>query len=391
MHLIETYATHCGLKIDKPYVLEKFFPLDMDKFVTFHPLSKPTKNYDYWQTVLDLIGSTLEAHNIKVIQLGDVGEAPLGGCVNLCGATSIGQTSYLINKSMLHIGCDSFPAHIAAFFDKKMVIVYPNSHLQNLKPYWGSSENQSLLLPDIKDKPTFQLQEMPKTINKIKPEDIAREICRHLNLEFNFPYETVYIGEAYDKRTIEGIPNQVVNPRDLGTDTIYMRMDLHFDEGWLDNQLHSAPSSIVTDRPISGPLLEKHRTNIHEVVYVITENDDPSFAKFLERLRINYSLMSRLPKEEVDKKKINYINLENAAIFKIKEYEEEIEKIKKEGIDNLYYLSARLLLSNGKSYYNEQSIEEDDYVTYISDIKKFQDRPLMWENIHRSLILKKVD
>ena len=28
MHLVESYATNCGVKIDKPYIYEKFFPLD---------------------------------------------------------------------------------------------------------------------------------------------------------------------------------------------------------------------------------------------------------------------------------------------------------------------------------------------------------------------------
>ena len=187
---------------------------------------------------------------------------------------------------------------------------------------------------------------------------------------------------------------EVVDPKDLGVDTIYTRMDLDFNEGMLDAQLQMYPCSIVTDRPISAPLINKYKSRIHEMVYIITDNDDPKFAKFLESQRISYSLMTRLPKEESSKKKINYMDLENAAILKIKEYPEEVENLKKD-IDNLYYISARLLLSRGKSYYNEADIsdlpEEDRVVEHVSQVAKVKDSPHFWENLHKSLILKKID
>ena len=393
MHLIESYATHCGLKIDKPYILEKFYPIEADKYITFHPFSKPSKNYDYWQTVLDLLLPILEKEEISIFQLGADEEEPFGGCMNLCGGTSVNQIAYVIKNSELHLGCDSFPTHLSAFYNKKTVAVYPNSFLRNVSPYWGSLENQTLIHPATA-KPSFQLQEDPKSINLIKPEQIVKEVCGHLNLELDFPYETIYMGEAFHQKTVENIPNQVVDPKDLGVDTIYTRMDLDFNEGMLDAQLQMYPCSIVTDRPISAPLINKYKSRIHEMVYIITDNDDPKFAKFLESQRISYSLMTRLPKEEASKKKINYMDLENAAILKIKEYPEEVENLKKD-IDNLYYISARLLLSRGKSYYNEADIsdlpEEDQPVEHVSQIAKAKDSPRFWENLHKSLVLKRVD
>ena len=34
---------------------------------------------------------------------------------------------------------------------------------------------------------------------------------------------------------------------------------------------------------------------------------------------------------------------------------------------------------------------ENDYISYVNDIKKLKDDQFIWENIHRSLILKKID
>ena len=76
-HLIETYALNCGLKIDKPFMLEKFFPVDVENFITIHPNSKYTsKCYDYWQEVVDLIREPLKENNIDILQIGTKEDVP---------------------------------------------------------------------------------------------------------------------------------------------------------------------------------------------------------------------------------------------------------------------------------------------------------------------------
>ena len=52
MHLIESYATSCGLKIDKPYCSSKFFPLNIDKYITFHPFTKEAKNLEQEKKII---------------------------------------------------------------------------------------------------------------------------------------------------------------------------------------------------------------------------------------------------------------------------------------------------------------------------------------------------
>ena len=62
MHLIERYASACGVKISRPYIYDKYFPLPFDKYITFQPYSKyDSKNYDYWDEVILLILPYLKA------------------------------------------------------------------------------------------------------------------------------------------------------------------------------------------------------------------------------------------------------------------------------------------------------------------------------------------
>ena len=71
MHLIESYATNCGLKIDEPFIYEKFFPLAFDKYITFSPSNNPAQDYDYWIEVINIIHPKLKKEGINILQLGD--------------------------------------------------------------------------------------------------------------------------------------------------------------------------------------------------------------------------------------------------------------------------------------------------------------------------------
>ena len=36
MHTLESYALNSGAKISKPYIIEKFFPTTLNKYITLH-------------------------------------------------------------------------------------------------------------------------------------------------------------------------------------------------------------------------------------------------------------------------------------------------------------------------------------------------------------------
>ena len=79
MHVLESYALQNDLKIDRPSIYEKFFPLAVDNFITLDTSNLGTSalSYDHWQLVVNLIGPELEKNNIKILHLGDRGDTPL--------------------------------------------------------------------------------------------------------------------------------------------------------------------------------------------------------------------------------------------------------------------------------------------------------------------------
>jgi dolichol-phosphate mannosyltransferase len=61
MKLVETYAANSGLTISKPFIYEKFFPLNVDRYITIHKEVKyPSRKYLYWQEVVDILNQMPE-------------------------------------------------------------------------------------------------------------------------------------------------------------------------------------------------------------------------------------------------------------------------------------------------------------------------------------------
>ena len=253
-HLVETYALNCGLKIDEPSILEKFYPINLDKYITFHPKSKfDAKSYDYWQEVLDIINDPIKDMGISIVQIGSKDDQPYEHAQHTQGSTNIGQVAYIISNSLLHLGVDSFPTHVASHYRKKIVSLYSNTYADIVGPYWGDKKDHVLLEPKRTEelpRPSYSAQESPKTINDIKPEDIAGSVLKLLGSNYKYDYSTVTRGQTYLSKQIEAIPDSVVDVGKLGTDSLIIRMDYHFDEHILLNQIARNPCTIVTDKPI---------------------------------------------------------------------------------------------------------------------------------------------
>ena len=119
MHILDCYSLNCGLKIREPFIYERFFPLNVDKYITLDTSSTfPSRQYDYWSEVLNILIPILESENIKVLHISGNGES-YDKVYNLCGQSSFSQMAYIIKGGLLHLGIDGFPNHLASHFNKR--------------------------------------------------------------------------------------------------------------------------------------------------------------------------------------------------------------------------------------------------------------------------------
>lgn len=340
MHLIERYATACGVKIDKPYIYDTFFPVNVEKYISFQPFSKyPSKNYDYWDEVVAIISPYLQQNNITLVHIGAKDDKVVNNTLNLCGQTNISQAAYIIKNSIMHVGADSFAAHIASGYGKKIVALYSNNNINNVKPYWTKPEDMVLLSPKINKKPQYSVNEIPKSINNIKPEDIAEGILKLLNIQYNNLPKTIYIGNEYINKTLEIIPDKPINPAQIGLDTLVIRMDYVFNEQVLELFLQQKKCIIFTNKPINEQLLQRYRQNIPQLIYLVEKDNDTTFIKTLKRNTINATFISYLSEEELNEFKLDYMDY---GLIVKRDY--PTDKI--EANHNTYFKSSRILISS---------------------------------------------
>ena len=83
--LAETYALQVGVPLNRPEILEKFFPLDFDysKTILLHASAGnnnfPAKIYDYFNEVVGLIRPELDKAGYRIYQIGGANEQPVKG------------------------------------------------------------------------------------------------------------------------------------------------------------------------------------------------------------------------------------------------------------------------------------------------------------------------
>lgn len=366
MHILEQYALNCGLKIDKPYIYEKYFPIPFEKYITFNPFGKfNSRKYSYWQEVIDLITPILNKENISIVQIGGQNEIGYNQCVHLMGQTNYNQTAYIIKNALLHFGVDSFPVHIASYFDKKIVALYSNMYASQSKPYWSTKENIELIQADLKNKkPSYSSEENPKIINNIKPEEIVSKILKLLNINHNFEHETIFIGSRYEHDILESTPSIILPPEVFPGTLLNIRFDYIEQIEEKDyictlNNLSNRNCAIITDKPIQVEHLLQLKDKITGIMYDITfKNIDFDFVNKVKFYGIKIDFIFNKSKNK-DETILNNRKLELIDYPELINIIENQEKPKEEIQQSNFYKSKKLFFANNKTYLSYAAYLED--------------------------------
>lgn len=330
MHILEQYSLACGVKIKKPFILEKFFPLPFDKYIVFHAPSKfPSRKYDHWQKVLSFVKPYLEKENINIVQIGNKDEQIFSNfCYAVNGQTDFNQLAFLVKNSILLLGIDSFPIHLAGYYNKPLVGLYCNMYKEHSKPYWGDEKNQ-ILIESHKNglKPSYSAVEKEKTINLIKPEEIAVKVLGLLNIDHDIKIESLFFGENHSDPIIEMIPSNPVDISNLDIPHINVRMDQFFNLEVLEQQLNISKCCILTNKQIDLNLIKKYKNQIVKIIFFIDKDFDSKYIIEFNNTGIDYEVVSFESAEEINKLKINYMDICDILRVDIEKIKEKISKI----------------------------------------------------------------
>lgn len=391
MHLLERYALGCAAKIGKPFMVDHFYPLRSEKYITIHNSNKfESRNYDYWKDVLEEIGPKLRERGIKIVQLGIASEQPIEGVdENLLGATNMRQMAWIIKNAELHVGIDSLPVHMASSFGTPVVALYSNMHPSQSGPYWTAPEMAGLVESDRGGlKPSYSAVEDPKTINMIYPERIVREIFRLLKIEPDHDWETLRIGNEYGVLFVDYVPDFKLAHDKFRESMINVRMDICHDEKVLAHALSGRRVTIAAKSPISTQLLRTFRLNVGELHFDLDESFSSEYLYNLKKVAVPLTLGFR-PRDPAALSRIR----ERLFDFTIEDLSEKDGQAARKNLDNLedvWYKSDKFILSKGKVYNSKLSWVKGIPVSSFTDtVGKAEDCTEFWEEIESYRIFKK--
>lgn len=376
-HLIEEYAKSLGVKIGKPILSSHFYPTLKDKYITFHTNNKkvPAKHYDHWKIVFDLIKDYLKKSGISVVQVGGQEDPFCDFCDQDTRGSSFKQMAYVIKNSLLHLGIDSLPMHIASAYDNNIVALFSNLYKENAAPVWNKSSKVKLFSPDFSiEKPTFSFNEQTKRVNEINPEKIATSVLDILGINHDLnDIETLNIGYHYHNKITEIIPNFIPKKEDYRQKLINLRCDYELMEESLSQWL-TRKTNLMINKPVDLSTLNFFKENIAGLTIFLGEHEfNEEYFINLNKLNIGFNLISR------HKDKLSDLRLEFFD-YTVEEYVDYLKKdldFSSKICDDTYYHSNKTLISNNKKYSSKAAWKQGFEST--TEHQKIIDTDEFWE------------
>lgn len=337
MHLAENYGRSLGVKMGNPVFSPHFFPLtSKKKYIVLHNGVKvPAKTYSYWDDVVRLIKPYLDQRDIEIYQIGLQEEPNIEGVNLRLFTNTLKQTAFIIQNSELMVGIDSVPIHIASALDKNSVSIYGHTYMKTCDPLWNKN-SRAITIESHRNGncPSFSLEEHPKTIDMIMPEEIAQGILDQLGIKDKLNHKTIHIGHKYNDKCIDFVPPKHPEPLfniQLPSQTVY-RLDLSHREDFLINALQNQEGQIAIklSKPVNIEIIKSFKHKIQQLVYE-AESFNKDFVRMLTETGLDFILVCNSPKTLQEQRlalfdyEIHYFNNE--------EFVDEREKAIKSKLD----------------------------------------------------------
>jgi hypothetical protein len=374
MDLQSVYSNSCGVKNPASPVLpySKWFPIPK-KYITIQTSSgMQSKNYDYYDLVLEMIQPRLRTLGIEIAQIGGKDDIRMAGAKHYLGGTDLAQATYVVKNALLHVGNDSCWVHVAGEFGVPVVALYGPTYAAVCGPHYKNPN--SILIESDRDgkKPTHQVEENPKTINLIEPEDVANAILKILNQE-KVNEHTVFIGEAYHKVTHHIVPNHFPDLAGFLPGGVLVRLDYLFNENGAGQILSQLEGGLVTNKPIHPDLSKLAKFVEYEISSVA--ECDLGFVKHLDAtkkiidqdgIKPQYALTTRLDGKEFADLKLKLFDF--GKVFQKK----PIENLPVEGYKKVNVKSKSFVFSGGKRFLSRWHLDQGFEFDGTTEITKNQ-------------------
>ena len=240
--------------------------------------------------------------------------------------------------------------------------------------------------------PSYSVVDPFRLIEKISPSKIALSVCELLGLEFNYEYQSIFIGEKYNHSAPDLILNTLNGHYNIKASSVRIRMDWHHDEKALLDMLSSVPSKceVVINKKIDLNALKSVANKIDTVIISYNgenlETFDEEYFCTLNMFPFNVGFISYENKKKNNNFKLKYMD---SAVLICQEWPKKEDAGLEDVKDQIYYKSSRRILSNGKTYSSYYSYVNDMPTENGEEILPVIDDELFWRDLAYFNLLRK--
>lgn len=340
MTLTDHFAKDAGVLTSPPEFPSVYTSIPDGKYITICSGSfSPSRIYDWYKKAIDLLPASL-LEDYKFVQIGDAADYPIHGAIDLRGKVDIRQIAYVIERSSLHVGNDHVCIHISGC---KNIPFVGLCAVTNKSAFIPKYKGKFICLePEREGKPSYAAEETPKSINLIRPEDVAASICEILNLPYSKAIKTLKVGPLFNEERLDVITDFPVAPKLLDGRNLVCRYDLSPNPQALTHFYTFYGGALFTDRPVDIKIIEAFQSKIPHICYFLDGNYSKEFIHFLHISGIPYDLISFKTGDNLGKLKLDLFDFNQIKTPVV----HDIENITAETrID-----TNRLFLSQGRFY-----------------------------------------
>lgn len=382
MHIVSRIASI--LRVDPshtPKLPQEFYPLPFSRYITiYNEQIVPANTYDYFNDVIFDISPILKQNDIKIIQfLNSPNDRRLINCFYI-EKFSFPQMNYLIKNSLLHLCTDTYTNEVCGVFSVPSICLVGNRYPDNSSPWYSNPENNFVLGGPINDRASFAFNESPKSINKIKTEEISKKIAAILGVNVTQDYETLFVGSAYhEKTTFDVIPNVEVGDPILNNADVCIRFDKFHNEKNCIKFCARNKFSLIVDRKTSDNFISACKKNCAGVSFIVDTNTDIEDVRFFINNGLSVKLISH--SEHLSEKLI----LKFLDFGQIHVLRPEVDSKQKEILTNIPFRSSKIIWSQNNKYPSYAHLEKG---LKIGIINKTINSKSFWQDSCRYKIYK---
>ena len=345
MNTLEKYASHCGVGWQKPEVSQSYFPIRDNAYIIIDNRNRIDSNiYELYLDVIEMLSGIFAEYKIDIYMFCSDGKYALAGTRPLVNLHPK-QEAFLVKNSLAVISSGNISTYTSSALGVPSIGLYSAVPASVMRPLW---DDEHVVIESDRSGalPSYGGEEKIRRINKIKPEDICNQLLKLLDKKERIDVESIHVGDIYQMKVVEVIPDFVPAPDFFLGKVINIRVDYCDDEANLIRWITGRQANLLINKPLNLDLINYFKNSIVQITASIGDEFTEDWIKSAKKIGVNLELSCNDEDRIGDLRYKFFDHTVNENLFKKKSDMWELDKFTNE----TKFVTGKILVSEGEKY-----------------------------------------